>query len=70
MGRYEATVRPDAKDKTTAQIHTDIDGITSDGFNGITAKNGVVIAVVGSLTDSDISEIETYLGVSISEMQL
>lgn len=70
MAEYTPERNPDPKQKPTGEIHHDIDDITGDGFDGIgTVGNGVVVSVVGNLTDDDVSAIEDYLGVPLIERE-
>lgn len=63
--RYQPKTDPASKDKSTSQIHHDIDDITGDGYNGISCQSGTVNEITGDLSESDLSNIADYLGVEI-----
>jgi len=65
--RYEPTRPPTPIDAPTGEMHDQIEDVTSDGFDGIVALNGVVKAVVGDLPTADKDAVEDYLGVGLEE---
>jgi len=66
---YKPKFDPDRIDKILKEIHSEIDEITDEGFDGVTAKNGLVLNLTGDLDNDDIGNIEDYLGVPIVKIE-
>ena len=67
MKRYIPDEKPNRLEKTAGEMHRDIDEMTDDGFDGITAKDGLVKSVIGELSDGDEDNVADYLGVRVEE---
>ena len=63
--RHDPVRPPEPVDKETSEIHNDLNEITSEGFVGLTANNGIVTGVIGDLTGDDVESVEDYLGVAL-----
>jgi len=63
--RIQPIEEPKSKGKSTSEIHHHINEITSDGYDGISCRSGVVLEVTGDLSESDLSNISEYIGVEL-----
>ena len=67
MPRYEPLGDPDPRE-TTADLHQEVESLTSDGYVGLTALDGILHSVVGDLSDEDLRAIEEHFDTPLQKI--